>query len=475
MPDESPRKRSPVWAMLLTVAMAWLACAGYRWRMPPLVEARAIVQVPSATDLGTLCRRPEVLQDAVRKLEADSEEFLLLEQPVQNPQLSGTVTARKIANLDLQTASSNTDGVDAGTESQSVHVSTETWELSYRTHKSNRALAELSAIVAIVQQRMVAAADNSESSPSAADSASRTAQLETDCQAAEQALQELPPANPIILAEGTERTEKLELDHTDAVLEHERDVDDWDLVEQEFQVHGQLATALEVLAAGPVKVAVQQLEHQRKLSQELTRLNATERRLEEVYGDRHPKLIEVRKKFDQLLTELGGWSEVIDQQHLGERLRSLRESSLAEKQDLVEDLALRLELEQSELADADQMAQQRTQLTTELEALQGELTAARESQRTTTAGLIPAFTVTQPPRMADLPWFLNAGVLFGLATVCGLLAGRAIHRTWPVSDEPDDFEPEAPVVPTISIAPLETLDLAQRRALRQARLKQVYA
>ena len=89
MSDETPRARSPLWIIGCMVLVAWVACGVYRRQVPPLTTARAVLQVPSATDLGTLCLRPDIYRAAVQYLESEGDIFIAFEQKTKQPQLSG--------------------------------------------------------------------------------------------------------------------------------------------------------------------------------------------------------------------------------------------------------------------------------------------------------------------------------------------------------------------------------------------------
>lgn len=477
MPADTPRKRSPIWAMLLTVSVAWSVCAGYRWHRPPLVEARATVQIPAVIDLEALCRQPDLFAQAARQLQENDPEFLLLEPATEKYQLSGAMQARKLTRGEQASVQAKPDASEprATPSGQHASVEMETWELSYQTHHAKRAVDELTAICMVLEMQISLAIANAEPHPSRVASPPSLKRLEEQVAATKLALQQLPVTDPQEATGPKEQGESLELSQTDALLEQSRDAEDWDIIAHEFQAHRQLGKALECIGPGPVFDAVQKLEQQRLDSAELTRLNATEKRLEEIYGDRHPKLIEVRKKFEHLLSQVGGWEAVIDQKQVAEQLQSLRETMLAEKKELVDDLALRLELEQSERDEAGQVAQQQAELNAQLKTAQHELDQVRAAERLAARGPVHTFQQIVEPHLANLPWFVNAGVLFGLATLLSLFAGRSIHRAWPDADEAEDTPPERTVAPVFVSPPVATLDLAQRRALRQARLKQAYA
>lgn len=463
MSELSPHKGSAVWAMLLTVVVAWAACGVYRWRIPAHVEARAVVQVPMATDLELLCRQPELLQAAGRKLAeipADAAEG----QPA-NPPLSGKLAVRKIQN-------------DAGhSEAETQHGESESWEITYRTAQSERALGELSSLLAALDQRLLSTAEASADTGNQAISTDRIQELEDERLKAELQLEELAdqvPAQPDIVAlPDAEQTGPPARALAEVQSECTRMEDEWSLIQQELQANPDLETVAARLAPGPLKEAILQLARRRKLSLELTGLNETEHRLGAVYGDRHPKLIEVRRKFEQVLDELGGWDEVVDQRHFSETLQSTVESLIASKQQEEADLQLQMELEQEVASTTDETSRQRSVLTRQLESLRQELAAAREAGSAHATGHGPLFTTLQAPRMATIPWLFDFGPLFALTTVCGLIAGKLIHRAWP--RPADDSEMGSPPMPSFVPAPETQLDLAQRRAVRQARLQQAYA
>lgn len=449
---ETPRKGSAIWAMLLLAGVACLACGVYRWRVPAVVESRAIVGVPTATDLGSLLQRPDVLQAAA------------LDQAVEDPRLSGTVSAQKVSNGKRSVADKAND----------ASVDTETWELTYQTQHSSLAVEELSALVAILKDQVTQSASKPHLDESTADSVSKVAELESELLQVEQALDALPETDPLDVAARTERIQTLDRDHSDALVKLAQFSEDWDQIEQEFQARGKLSAVAAQIRPGLVQEAILKLDRQQQLSAELTRLNESERRLDEIYGERHPRLIELRAKFDDLLTKLGGWDEIIDERHLTKRLQGLRESTLATQQELTADIALRLELETEALTEARDATEQRATLTADLEKLHKAVAVAQKAGEPVTDSMA-TLTVTQPPALVAVPWYSGTTMLFVLAAVCGAAVGRTLHRAWPVAEERSDSDHVAIPVPISMANPAPELDLAQRRALRQARLQQAYA
>lgn len=470
MSELSPHKGSPVWAMLLTVVVAWTACGVYRWQVPPRVEARAVVQVPMATDLESLCRQPELLRAARHKLTeipTDASEG----QP-GNPPLSGKLAVRKIQN-------------DASHSRAAMqHGETESWEITYRTAQSDRPLDELSALLTALEQRLLSTAEPGPDTGSQELSPDRIQELEDERLKAELQLEELADHVPPQPGAGElSDSEQSDLEQTgppaqalaEVQSERQRMEEEWSLVQQQLQANPELETVAAKLAPGPLKEAILQLARRRKLSLELTGLNETEHRLEGIYGGRHPKLIEVRRKFDQVLGELGGWDEVVDPRHFPETLQSTVESVIALKHQEEADLQLQTELEQEVASTTDETARQRALLTRQLESVKQELAAAKGVGSAGRGSSAAVFATLEAPHMATNPWYFNLGVLFGLTTVCGLITGKLIHRAWPVSDDEDDSDLASPPMPSFVPAPEAQLDLAQRRAVRQARLQQAYA
>lgn len=465
MSEMSPHKGSAVWAMLLTVVVAWAACGVYRWRVPPHVEARAVVQVPMAADLDLLCRQPGLLQAAKHKL-AEIPPDARDEQPGSSP-LFGKLAVRKIKH-------------DAShSQATTQHGETESWEITYRTAQSERALAELSALITVLEQRVLSNAEAGADIESHEISPDRVQELEDERLKAELQLEELadhvppqPDAGELSNSEqsGPPAEVLAEVQSERLLMEEE-----WSLVQQELQASSELETVAAKLTPGPLKEAILQLDRRRKLSMELTTLNETEHRLGGIYGDRHPKLIEVRRKFDQVLGELGGWDEVVDQRHFSETLKSTVESLIALKHQEEADLRLQMELEQEVESTTDETARQRALLTRQLESLRQELATAQGVGLAENASSAVVFATLQAPHMTTIPWYFNLGVLFGLTTVCGLIAGKLIHKAWPIPDDEDDSDLASPPMPSFVAAPEAQLDLAQRRAVRQARLQQAYA
>lgn len=470
MSEMSPRKGSAVWAMLLTVIAAWAACGVYRWRVPPLVEARAVVQVPAATDLESMCEQPDLREAAERKLNEDDTGVSLTGQ-TDNAEVSGKLSARKIQHahqLDSPHAATT-----AGTS--------ETWELIYRTGQSDRALDDLSAFVAVVEDRVASVTETGLDGDRHEDSSVRIQELEDECLEAELELEALADGQAPS-QEGGEFSSPRQMTLSTQSLaelrsERQQMEAEWNLVQQEFLADPDLEIVATKLTPGLLREAILELDRQQKLSLELTGLNDTEQRLSRIYGDRHPKLIEVRKKFDHVLAELGGWDAVVDEQHFAERLQAVGQDLIALKQQQEDDLQLQAELEREQSGTTDEVARQRSLLTRHLAKLKQELAAAQATEadspaQTSTEAL---YATVQSPQMVSTPWYFNLGALFGLTTICGLIAGLFIHWSWPASEGVDDSDLDLPPIPSFVPVPQTQLDLAQRRAIRQARLQQAYA
>ena len=84
MSDEPVRRRSAVWMMGCMVLVAWVACGVYRREVPAISVARAVLRVPSATDLETLCSQPDLLQTAVESLEAEGDYLVFDEEAYES-------------------------------------------------------------------------------------------------------------------------------------------------------------------------------------------------------------------------------------------------------------------------------------------------------------------------------------------------------------------------------------------------------
>lgn len=468
MSEMSPHKGSAVWAMLLTVVVAWAACGVYRWRVPPSVDVRTVVQVPAATDLESLCQHPDVLQASAHKLGDASVETSPAEQ--SDSGLSGKLLVRKLSSAD-RPASSDTPTVPGETEA---------WELTYRTTESNGALETLSALVAVLQQRIESAAVELDAgSGSQSHSPARIQELDDECLKVELELEALtdqaPPTQDVDDLADTEHSLTPEQSLSSLRFERQRLDQEWSLVQQELQADTELGALASKLTPGPMQEIILQLDRQHQLSRELTRLNETEQRFSGIYGDRHPKLIDVRRQFDRVLTELGGWDEVLNEQHLIDQLQAEVESLIASKQQQQDDLQLQMELERENSTANGEATRQRSLLTRQLENLRQEMAAAQAAEPARTAEQAARFVTVQPPQEVSTPWVFNFGLLFGLTTVCGLIAGKLIHRGWTASVDEDDSDLDLPPLPSFVPAPEAQLDLAQRRAVRQARLQQAYA
>ena len=142
-----PTRKSPVWTLGGMVLVAWVACGIYRHQVAPLTVARAVLRVPSATDLETLCQRPEIYQAAVEILEAAGDVFVVLEQGSGQSRLSGVLTATKLTHARPST------GANPPSAAAPV-ISTETWELTYRTPLRDRALDELNTLISVLEQQV---------------------------------------------------------------------------------------------------------------------------------------------------------------------------------------------------------------------------------------------------------------------------------------------------------------------------------
>ncbi|MDB5337805.1 MAG: hypothetical protein JWN70_3424, partial [Planctomycetaceae bacterium] len=375
MSDELPRRRSPLWIMSCMVLVAWVACGVYRRQVPPLTTARAVLQVPSATDLGTLCLRPDIFQAAVEHLESEGDIFITFEQQAGKPRLSGKLIATK---MKVAPPASGTNPATSTSQ-----ISTETWELTYRSPNPERALGELSALITVLQHRV--APTTTVKSPTDDRVDTQLTQLEAKQYALQQELEKLDSeadadlADPVRLATMRDRVQSLQRALTESQVQRLQSEEEWRLVEQDIELQQRLDATVAKLSAGPVQEAVLHIEKQRKLSAELTRLNETERRLGNVYGDKHPKLIDLRQKFDQILSELGGWDHVLDEGHVAERLQASLEQLLKLKQQHETDLETQLELEKQELSAFNQSTERRTALTAQLEQLGQEVAKTRLS------------------------------------------------------------------------------------------------
>jgi hypothetical protein len=472
MTDEPTRQRSPLWIMGCMVLVAWVACGIYRRQVPPLTIARAVLQVPSATDLGTLCLRPEIYQSAVQRLEAEGDIFITFEQSAGKPQLSGKLLATKVKSIPPAKGSAASNSAS--------HVSTETWELTYSTPRAERALGELAALVTELTPLVAPGTSGTAANDDRIDA--QTAELETKRQALEQERDKLSTeanteaADPTQVAALRDRVQALQRALTDAQVLRLQSEEEWRLVEQDIEAKQRLDAIIAKLSAGPVQEAVLQIEKQRKLSAELTRLNETERRLGNVYGDKHPKLVELRQKFDQVLTELGGWDHVLDESHLAERVQSSLSELLKLKQQHETDLETQLELDQQELASLSQRAERRGDLSTQLEQLDLEIGKLRPAASASATAGLTGFGVQQAPEILAPHWSSHFALLITAATLGGLISGRLLHRMWSNPVYLVDDEPIPPPAAASYFPIQETqLDLAQRRAMRQARLQQAYA
>ena len=471
MTDECPRQRSPLWIMGSMLLIAWVGCGVYRHQMPPLTVVRAVLQVPSATDLSTLCLQPDIYQAAVKQLEADGDIYITFENQSGKPQLSGKLTVAK-----LQVASSP-GGLNA--PNPTPQISTESWELTYRTPRPERALGELSALIAVLEPLIALASSAQPSTDKLADT--QLTEVGTTRHALQQELDNLAPAavagvaDPIQLVALQDRVQSLQRALTESQIQRLQFEEEWRLLEQELALNPRLEATAAKLSVGPVQEAVLQVDRQRKLSRELTRLNDTERRLGNIYGDKHPQLVELRQKFEQVLAELGGWENVLNEQHAPQRLQASLEQLLKLKQRHETDLQTQLDLEQQDLSARSQSTERRIALTAQIQQLDRELAVATQRRSADVLSGASAFAVQQAPEIVTPHWSGNLTVLMAIASAGGLIMGAMLHRlrSHPIYSDQEETSPRS--TPVFAPIPVTELDLAQRRAMRQARLQQAYA
>ena len=470
-----PTRKSPVWTLGGMVLVAWVACGIYRHQVAPLTVARAVLRVPSATDLETLCQRPEIYQAAVEILEAAGDVFVVLEQGSGQSRLSGVLTATKLTHARPST------GANPPSAAAPV-ISTETWELTYRTPLRDRALDELNTLISVLEQQVRPASpvslergDQEVSPVEQLEDERQTLRRELEQSATESASAPVDPSQWVALQERVRTLQRTLTEARNARLIVE---EEWKLVEQECRLNPRLVAVASRLSPGLVQEAVLQIERQRTQSAELTRLNETEQRLENVYGDNHPKLVELRKHFEQLLSDLGGWEQVLDESHVGERLEAALGQILALRQRHEADLQTQLELEQAEFSSLNQSAEQRNRLTARLEQLDRELLETRQaSPAEATSG--PVLGLQRPAELSAPDWHSDIALLMSCATAVGLSLGWLLHRSGSGAQRHSTLElgsvPVTSVFTPSTPEPAAQLNLAQRRALRQARLQHAYA
>lgn len=473
MTNELPRRRHPLWFMLTLAVVACGAVAAYRYRHPALTTTRAIVQVPSATDIGNLCLRPEVTTAAVAQLEAAGDLYLTLEQTQNGSKLSGMLTATKLKST----------AQIPGTGSNET-TSNEKWELTYRTERPERALIELTALIEVLRTQVTPAAH--ESTTADHQITERLTELTAKHQSLQAESQQMSGESPLDQSDASQvsavrdRVQTLHRALAEARVLRLRAEDECRLVEQEVHSQQRLDAIATKLTQGPVQEAVLEIERQRKLSAELTRLNEAERKLGMVYGDKHPKLIELRQKFETLLTELGGWDQILDASHVVERVQSSLGQVLDLQQQHEAALQTQIELEESAVIASAEAVERRTALTAQLKQVEQELDGARKAQQAAESARTARWSVSQPAEVVDPHWTTSLAAWMAVAAAAGLGLGWVLNRAIsPASgryEERYDELPESAPVPSATIPPPEAqLDLAQRRALRQARLQQVYA
>lgn len=466
MSDETPRRVSGLLTVSLAVALSLSACAVYRWRVPAMVEMQATVQVPAATDLGTLCQRPEVK-------EAAGKQFVQRTDVIDPPGsiLGGQLFARKIRNAETQAAQSSG-------ERSNPQRSTEAWEIAYRSNQAGYITQELTALLTVLKQKVQAADESIHDKLEPHEVASKIQGLEERLLNNELALEllnstqaESPDLDQV--AQQRELVADLQQQQAAAAVTYQELQAQADKAEDEFNTSHNLSAAADVVSASELLEAIRDLQKQARLSTELTELNQSEQRLSSVYGERHPKLIALQTRFEEALTELGGWDAVIPEEQLSEQLRTMMESIVSKQSNLEQSLSDRLESERDQLKKLQRQTEQIAQRSGENETLTKELSALRGSASVKSPG-VTSFVVLKQPAKVELPWYLQTSVLYVLAAVCGLAAGLWLYRIRVSRRLHADIDDPLPM-PAFSTMPAVHLDLAQRRAMRQARLRQMQA
>lgn len=473
MTQHPPPRSSPIWSMGCMILIAWLAVGVYRRQVPPVVTATAIVQIPTATDLGSVCRQSELADVAIQHLEAQGDVLVVLEDGIGQLKLSGELTAKKIGTTRSSLAEA---------EVEKSKPSRTAWELTYRTPLGDRAIPELTALITALESRFMPANSatvsvNENASVSESKSVRRH-ELDNQLQELtdDQAVRDIDPSR---LAGLQERIRTLQRALTEAQNDRLKAEEEWRLVNDEYPRYPHLDAIAARLSPGPIQNAVLQVELQLKRSSELTRLNESEQRLSSLYGEKHPKLVEVRARFDQLLADLGGWDQVLNAAQVPVALQTTLSQILKLKQQHAADLETQLELEQSELTTWHDSNKLRSRLEGELTQLDRELANDRAAGLGASAST--QFQVERSPELATRPWHADLPTLMATATLAAMVCGWCLHRFnssahYHVVEYRTDAEPtQLSTLPPVFASPKINLSLAQRRALRQARLQQAYA
>ena len=264
------------------------------------------------------------------------------------------------------------------------------------------------------------------------------------------------------------------------------------IVRSRFEVEAPLESISKRLTPGPIQKILRQIERQARLSGELQQLNATLVSDAEIYGEKHPRLVEHRRRFDQLLDEVGGWENLLAEKSIADTLYEQMEHALAQQVEIEEDLQLHLELEQSELRHQHERDQLQSDVIADRQHLQSRIEATRAQLAALPPSAESGLKIQTPPKISGGSLLWRAATSWGFVGLVGLLAGFLAHRTiriersveYPIFGETTLLTiPQLPNMPSevpdlfsqLNQAPSTVPTLAERRSNRQTRWQQTYS
>lgn len=493
---EPAHSAARTWAVAFAVVIVWILGGVAVWKNPMPVVAEAVLQVPPGTDPETLCNHPELRQAALQQLaelkqfpEPNVSAFSGLENPPTK--LSGTISGKK-----------SIDG---------------TWKLAYRAPNSELAVSELTALVTQLEQHL-SVPNNEKAATERQKLEDRLRQLNAKQagileqkrspirfpdQASSDFESEADLTNAGVEEETSDSNESIALKErvlalqraiTEARIERLRTEEELELVEANVIAGKKLEAIANQLPAGPIQDAVRHVDRQARLSSELKQVNTTLAQDSEIYGDKHPRLIDLRRRFERLLQDVGGWEQLLAESSVRDQLMTSLEQVLELRRQRESDLQIQFELEQSELQDQTQMALSRLRTSDALKDLKAEITDTQRALSDLNNPVATNFIVIRAPAVSSSLTVFERSWPWLAVIVVGLLFGWGVSQI-PRREKLPDYEsshevplltvphvllstrvaPDNNAAEPVNMLAAETLDLAQRRAARQARWQQTYA
>lgn len=453
MTTATPQRRAGWRLIAFLLICAWAGCFVYGRRFPPATEVRAVLLVPPATDLETLCHHPEIQRAASARMAMSGN--LLLQQPQADVQdsmkMSGPLTVTK--------------------------TRTNVWELSLISAMPERGLLELEALIEVLSEKL--AVSNGESVNSF--------QLKLKAELAELqnrrdlAMSERETwksnhpdgARDVQVDSARERLRLLEKAATQARLDRLQAEHDLEVLARGLQTQTPIEALAKQLSAPVIKLAAARVQKQRQQTEELTRLSKLEGDYSAVYGERHPKLLQLRNQFEQVLSALGGWENTLDQTSVADRMLDQAEEALAVLLQQGTDLQNQLDFEKSALTELNADELYDNQLDAQLKKLDADIaTCSTRIAQAKNAAQSEVITVKEAPYVSTLVRRQELFLLFFCATGVALLAGFGLNRLVSFRIPHDEHRPlPLLTVPHIKLNAEPTLGLAERRALRKVRLE----